>query len=105
MEETYVDKSDAEVGIQGYAVTSVLVALFTFLSTPEDFAATLCATIAAGGDTDSTAALACCLAGAHLGASRAVPPCVEALLEDQGGWRAAELRELCSRVVADQNQI
>jgi ADP-ribosylglycohydrolase len=77
---TYDTKTE---GISGDAVSSLLWALYCFLKSPTDFAQILERVVVAGGDTDSTGALACALAGAYLGSS-ALPKGLVSLIDDQG---------------------
>jgi ADP-ribosylglycohydrolase len=70
-------------GISGYVIPSVLCSLFFFLKTPRDFLATVIGAIRAGGDTDTTAAIAGAISGA-LNGIQAIPwRLVEALKDSQ----------------------
>ncbi len=77
-------------GISPFVTGSVLWSLYSFLRTPENYMETICTAIAAGGDVDTTAAMAGAISGAHLGLE-AVPPEQAARLTDQGTWGFDEL--------------
>ncbi len=91
----FVD-DDEWKGIPGFVVSSVMWSLYAFLKTPRDYWRTICTAIAAGGDTDTTAAMAGAISGAYLGIS-ALPPGLTALLSDRGTWKREELVELAHR--------
>jgi ADP-ribosylglycohydrolase len=81
-------------------VPSVAWSLYAFLRTPDDYWAVVRTAIAVGGDTDTMAAMAGALAGAHLGAAVLPQPLLERLT-DRGAWGAAELDGLardCARL-------
>ncbi|MEW5945546.1 MAG: ADP-ribosylglycohydrolase family protein [bacterium] len=59
-----------KLGTSGYVVETVASALFTFLKTPSDFETTVAEAVSAGGDTDTTAAVAGAISGAWNGAAR-----------------------------------
>ncbi|GIW71243.1 MAG: hypothetical protein KatS3mg102_0785 [Planctomycetota bacterium] len=80
-------------GISPFVLPSVLWSLYCFLRAPDDWLAAVHTAIAAGGDTDTTAAMTGALAGARLGRG-ALPPSELALVQDRGGWREAELGAL-----------
>ncbi len=80
-------------GVPGSVVPSVLWSLYAFLRSPDDYWETVCTAIRAGGDTDTTAALAGAMAGARLGPG-AVPVDLAGVLHDRGEWRAADLERL-----------
>jgi ADP-ribosylglycohydrolase len=86
-------------GISPYVVSSVLWSLYSFLRTPGDYMATICTAIAAGGDVDTTAAMAGAISGAHLGLD-AIPADLAACLNDQGTWATRALCDLADRVRA-----
>jgi ADP-ribosylglycohydrolase len=92
-EPTY---QDGWQGISPFVTESVLWSLYSFLRTPDDYWETICTAIAVGGDVDTTAAMAGAVSGARLGAA-CLPPALCDRLEDQGTWRAAELRDLAAR--------
>jgi ADP-ribosylglycohydrolase len=79
--------------ISPFVVPSVLWSLYSFLHTPDDYVETLCTAIGAGGDVDTTAAMAGAISGAHNGIS-AIPAAWAERLEDQGTWMQEELRAL-----------
>jgi ADP-ribosylglycohydrolase len=80
-------------GISPFVTTSVLWSLYAFLRSPDDYWETICTAIAAGGDTDTTAAMAGAISGAHNGPD-AVPRALAARLTDQGTWGYAALVDL-----------
>ncbi len=80
-------------GVSAHVVPSVAWALYAFLATPDAYEEVVTTAIAAGGDTDSMAAMAGALAGARLGAS-ALPGELLGRLNDQGAWGATALAEL-----------
>lgn len=85
-------------GISPFVVPSVLFSLYAFLRTPDDYWASVCTAIAAGGDVDTTAAMTGAIAGAALG-RRALPIALLARLNDRDTWRQAELTRLAERAV------
>lgn len=86
-------------GVPGSVVPSVLWSLYAFLRSPDDYWETVCTAICAGGDTDTTAAMAGAMAGARAGPG-AVPDDVAGALHDRGEWRAADLERLARRSAA-----
>jgi ADP-ribosylglycohydrolase len=66
------------------------------LRTPEDYWETVCTAIVAGGDVDTTGAMAGAISGAHLGLER-LPPELAHQLNDRGTWGFEELVELALR--------
>ncbi len=54
-------------GISVFVVPTVLMSLYAFLKSPQDYIATVERAIRAGGDVDSTAAIAGAISGAHNG--------------------------------------
>ena len=54
-------------GISSFVVPSVLLALYAFLREPDDFRACMRLALGAGGDVDSTCAMAGAISGAYLG--------------------------------------
>ncbi len=54
-------------GISALVVPTVLVSLYAFLRSPQDYIATVACAIRAGGDVDSTAAISGAISGAHNG--------------------------------------
>lgn len=91
----YMEDEDWK-GMPGYVVCSVLWSLYAFLKTPEDYWGTICTAISAGGDTDTTAAMAGAISGAYLGIG-ALPSDLTARLTDRGKWKRDELIELAHR--------
>ncbi len=88
----YVDE-DGWRGISPFVVSSVLWSLYSFLRSPDDYLATICTAISAGGDVDTTAAMAGAISGAYLGLG-AIPSYLSNYLTDRGTWRYNELVEL-----------
>ncbi len=82
--------------ISPFVIPSVLWSLYSFLRTPEDYWETVCTAIAAGGDVDTTAAMAGAISGAHLGLER-LPLELAHQLNDQGTWGFEELAGLAHR--------
>lgn len=80
-------------GITPFVVGSVLWSLYSFLRSPDDYWETICTAIAAGGDTDTTAAMAGAVSGAYLGID-GLPAALTARLNDRGGWGPDMLRTL-----------
>ena len=91
----YVDDEEWK-GMSGYVISSVLWSLYSFLKTSDDYWETICTAISAGGDTDTTAAMAGAISGAFLGIG-AIPPRLTGHLTDRGTWKLAELVELAHR--------
>jgi ADP-ribosylglycohydrolase len=73
---------DGTVGISGFVVTTVVWSLYCFLKFRDSFADGLFACLGAGGDTDSTCALAGALLGARNSAAQ-IPDLFLRLLRDQ----------------------
>jgi ADP-ribosylglycohydrolase len=80
-------------GISAHVVPSVAWALYAFLHSPDSYLEVVCTAIEAGGDTDTTAAMAGSLAGARLGRA-ALPARLTASLNDRGAWGAEALAGL-----------
>lgn len=80
-------------GMSGYVISSVLWSLYSFLRTPEDYWKTICTAISAGGDTDTTAAMAGAISGAYLGLG-GIPAHRPRHLTDRQTWKYDELVEL-----------
>jgi ADP-ribosylglycohydrolase len=85
----YLD-DDEWKGISGFVISSVLWSLYSFLKTPVDYWQTVCTAISAGGDTDTTAAMAGAISGAYLGLD-AIPSHVTECLTDRGTWQLKDL--------------
>lgn len=83
-------------GISPFVIPTVLWSLYSFLASPDDYVATICTSIAVGGDVDTTAAIAGALAGAHLGLA-GIPAHWADKVHDDGGWRRADLVSLANR--------
>lgn len=77
-------------GITPFVISSVLWSLYSFLKTPDDYWETICTAISAGGDTDTTAAMAGAISGAYLGID-AIPSSLSHRLTDQGKWQFDDL--------------
>ena len=97
------DFSDEWRWISPFVIPSVLWSLYSFLRTPEDYWETVCAAIVAGGDVDTTAAMAGAISGAHLGIER-LPLELAHQLNDRGTWGFEELVELAHRCHAIQTR-
>jgi ADP-ribosylglycohydrolase len=80
-------------GISAFVVSSVLWALYAFLKHPDDFNLAVALAIEAGGDVDTTAAMAGAMVGARKGLS-AIPTDLAAHLHDRGAWRKDDLTTL-----------
>lgn len=92
IDKDYIDE-DGWKGISPFVVSSVLWSLYSFLRTPYDYWQTICTSIIAGGDVDTTAAMAGAISGAYLGIS-AIPSHLLNYLTDRGTWNYNELIEL-----------
>ncbi len=82
--------------ISPFVIPSVLWSLYSFLRTPEEYWETVCTAIIAGGDVDTTAAMAGAISGAHLGLER-LPLELAGHLNDRGAWRLDDLVGLSDR--------
>jgi poly(ADP-ribose) glycohydrolase ARH3 len=82
--------------ISPFVIPSVLWSLYSFLRTPEDYWETVCTAILAGGDVDTTAAMAGAISGAHVGLKR-LPGQLARQVNDQGQWGFGELVGLSNR--------
>lgn len=82
--------------ISPFVVSSVLWSLYSFLHTPTDYWETICTAVAAGGDTDTTAAMAGAISGAYLGIE-AIPSELAQRLNDRYTWGYSELVELAQQ--------
>ena len=92
MDADYIDDEEWK-GMSAYVVSSVLWSLYAFLRTPADYWGTVCTAIAAGGDTDTTAAMAGAVSGAYLGIGE-IPSRLTGYLNDRGTWKLDALVEL-----------
>jgi ADP-ribosylglycohydrolase len=86
-------------GVSPFVTPSVAWSLYAFLHAPSDYLETVCTAIEVGGDTDTMAAMAGAMSGAHLGPS-ALPAPALARLTDGGGWGASELGQLARQSAA-----
>jgi hypothetical protein len=91
----YLDEDERE-GITPFVISSVLWSPYSFLRTPDDYLKTICTAIEAGGDVDTTAAMAGAISGAYLGLD-AIPSNLSHRLTDRGTWRFDELVELANQ--------
>lgn len=91
----YLDEDEWE-GITPFVISSVLWSLYSFLRTPDDYFETICTAIEAGGDTDTTAAMAGAISGAYLGVD-AIPSHLSHCLTDRRTWGFNELVELANQ--------
>jgi ADP-ribosylglycohydrolase len=83
-------------GVSSEVTGSVCWSLYAFLRSPDDYWETVCTAIWAGGDTDTTAAMAGGIVGARVGVS-GLPEDLLARLNDQGDWKLSELTGLAQR--------
>jgi ADP-ribosylglycohydrolase len=83
-------------GISPFVVPSVMWSLYSVFRNPESYWETICTAIVAGGDVDTTAAMAGAISGAYLGID-AVPPDLAARLADNGRWQLSDLAELARK--------
>src|SRR5262249_7271359 len=79
--------------ISPFVIPSVLWSLYSFLRTPENYCETVYTAIIAGGDVDTTAAMAGAISGARVGLHR-LPQELAKQLNDRGRWGLGELVEL-----------
>jgi ADP-ribosylglycohydrolase len=89
------------IGFTPFVTTTVAWSLYAFLHSPDDYLESVCTAIAAGGDTDTTAAMTGAIAGARIGPS-GLPSALVSRLEDRGTWRAVDLDHLarrCARLI------
>lgn len=123
------DYDDGSTGVSGFVVSSVVWSLYSFLVSPSNFVNTIVVAVSAGGDTDSTAAMAgmlCCsvvvvvaviavvieviIAGCISGAYNVVsgiPVCFRDAVNDKGTWKLEELTNLalqCHQLKQKQQQ-
>jgi len=83
-------------GVPGVAAPTALFALWCWLRLPWHFSSSVLDAIAAGGDTDTTAAIVGGLVGATAGA-HALPWSLTERLHDGPDWKADQLTRLCER--------
>jgi ADP-ribosylglycohydrolase len=74
-----------------------LWSLYAFLRAPDDYTKAIYTAIIAGGDVDTTAAMAGAIAGARNGLD-AVPATIVERLNDRGQWRSDDLIDLAGRL-------
>ena len=91
----YVD-DDEWKGMSGFVVSSVLWSLYAFLRSPDNYLEAVCTAISAGGDTDTTAAMAGAISGAYLGIN-AIPSHFTKYLTDRKTWGTNQLVELAHK--------
>lgn len=82
-------------GIAPFVVPSVLWSLYSVFRNPEDYWATICTAIMAGGDVDTTASMAGAISGAYLGIGE-VPENLAKRLNDNGEWTVGDLVDIAS---------
>lgn len=78
---TSTDMALKTLGTGGYVVETVASALYCFLRSPSDFLSSVSSAVLAGGDTDTTAAVAGAISGAYNGLHR-LPAQLVAQVED-----------------------
>jgi ADP-ribosylglycohydrolase len=91
------DFREPPMGIHPFVTTSVLWSLYAFLRAPDDYTKVIYTAIIAGGDVDTTAAMAGAIAGARNGLN-AVPATIVERLNDRGQWRSDDLIDLAGRL-------
>jgi len=95
-ERVETDSSGKWRGVSSEVTGSVCWSLYAFLRSPDDYWETVCTAIGAGGDTDTTAAMAGGIVGARVGV-KGLPQELLARLNDQGEWKVAELTSVAQR--------
>ena len=83
--------------ISAGAVEAMLWALYAFLNNQNDYVGCVATAIEGGGDTDTTAAMAGSLCGAHVGLE-GIPTAFTEKLNDKGEWKLEELLNLGNEV-------
>ena len=83
-------------GMSGFVISSVLWSLYSFLRSPDNYMETICTAVSAGGDTDTTAAMAGAVSGAYLGLD-AIPSHLTKHLTDRKTWESDRLVELAHK--------
>jgi len=91
--------SDERHGIPPFVTSSVLWALYSFLTNPDNYWEAVCTAIAVGGDVDTTAAMTGAISGARVGLEN-LPLRLARLLNDNGSWKYDQLNELAQRAFA-----
>lgn len=84
---------DGSLGIPDFVVGSVLWSLYCFLRHPDSYWDTVCTALAAGGDTDTTAAMAGAISGARVGLPK-LPHKLATKVNDKGDWEFNALSTL-----------
>jgi len=99
------DQIGSSGGISGYIYHTVPCVIGLWLRHPDDYAAAVTEIIAAGGDTDTTAAILGGIVGARVGAAGIPKPWVDGLLEwpRTVAWMQALSRALASAVDGDEH--
>jgi ADP-ribosylglycohydrolase len=90
------DYSDEWQGIPPFVRSSVLWALYSFLTNPDNYWEAVCTAIAVGGDVDTTAAMTGAISGARVGLEK-LPLRLARLLNDRGSWNYDQLNKLAQR--------
>ena len=93
------DPARAWEGISNQVLPSVAWSLYAAFRSPADWWETVCSAIQAGGDTDTTAAMAGAIAGARVGPAGLPGPLLERLT-DRGTWGAGALLALTRQCAA-----
>lgn len=88
-----------KAGLSTYAPHAVFWAMASFLRHPDDALPALADALRAGGDTDTSAALAGALVGTRVG-PEGLPKTLVDDLTDNGDWRAEKLAELMAKLAA-----
>lgn len=91
-------------GVSPFVLPTVAWSLYAFLRSPDDHWETLCTAIEVGGDTDTMAAMAGAMSGAHLGPGCLPEPLLDRLT-DAGLWGAGDLGRVareCAELVRDR---
>lgn len=83
--------------ISPHVLPSIGWAIHSFLRFPDDYRKAIGMAVSGGGDTDTVAAITGALSGAYLGETALTGHDV-GLINDQGGWRADDLRGLADRL-------
>src|SRR5262249_30432171 len=77
-------------GISAFVTPSVAWSVYAVLRSPDDYWGTICTAIVAGGDADTTAAMAGAISGARVGL-RGLPTGLARRVTDRGTWGYGEL--------------
>jgi len=92
-----VGYADECQGVPPLVTSSVLWALYSFLTNPDNYWEAVCTAIAVGGDVDTTAAMTGAISGTKVGLEN-LPLRFARLLNDRGSWNYEQLNELAQRV-------